>query len=136
MVEKVKRAVGDVKDKTIGILGLAFKPNTDDMRESASITIIESLQKEGAKIRAFDPVAMNEAKKYLKDVTYAKDAYEATKDADAVILLTEWNEFRYMDFLKIKENLKTSLFIDLRNVYEAERMKRLGFEYVSIGRGK
>jgi UDPglucose 6-dehydrogenase len=79
---------------------------------------------------------MNEAKKYLKDVTYAKDAYEATKGADAVILLTEWNEFRYMDFLKIKENLKTPLFIDLRNVYEAKRMKRLGFEYISIGRGK
>ncbi|MBU1862050.1 MAG: UDP-glucose/GDP-mannose dehydrogenase family protein [Candidatus Omnitrophica bacterium] len=135
MIEKIADLVGDLTAKTIGILGLAFKPNTDDMRESASITIIDGLQKRGARINVFDPVAMDEAKKVLHNVTYAKSAYDAVKGADALVLLTEWNEFRYLDLLRIKKLLKQPLFIDLRNVYEPERIKRLGFDYVSLGRG-
>ncbi|MBU4305506.1 MAG: UDP-glucose/GDP-mannose dehydrogenase family protein [Candidatus Omnitrophica bacterium] len=134
MVAKVANVVGELKGKTIGILGLAFKPNTDDMRESASITIINGLQKKGAKIRAFDPAAMNEAKKILKNVIYCENAYDTIKDADALLLLTEWNEFRQLDLLKVKELLKQPLFIDLRNVYLPEKMKRMGFIYVSLGR--
>lgn len=135
MLEKIEGATGNLKSKTIGILGLAFKPNTDDMRGAASITIINGLQEKGAKIKAFDPVAMQEAKKVLKNVAYAENAYDTAKGADALLLLTEWNEFRLLDLLKIKNLMKKPLFIDLRNVYEPERMKRLGFEYVSIGRG-
>ncbi len=135
MVEKIEKTVGDLAGKTIGILGLAFKPNTDDMRESASITIINGLQKKGANVKAFDPVSMKEAKKVLQGVTYAENAYDAVEGADALVLLTEWNEFRYLDLLKIKKILKRPLFIDLRNVYEPEKMLRIGFEYVSLGRG-
>lgn len=138
MINKVIDAMqGVVKDKTVGILGLAFKPNTDDMRESAAITIIEGLLAEGAHIQAFDPVAMDEAKKVLpKEVKYASNAYDAVKKADALLLLTEWNEFRFLDLLKIKDLLNEPIFIDLRNVYEPEKMQRMGFEYVSLGRGR
>lgn len=135
MIDKIENAVGNLNGKTIAILGLAFKPNTDDMREAASITIIEGLKKKGAKVRAFDPVAMEEAKKYIKDIEYTEDAYSAAKNADALVLLTEWNEFRILDLLTLKEMLKLPIFIDLRNVYEPERMRRMGFEYYSLGRG-
>jgi UDPglucose 6-dehydrogenase len=134
MVEKIEKAMGDVKDKTIGILGLAFKPNTDDMREAASITICEGLTDKGARIQAFDPVAMDEAKKVIPNIRYCKDAYQVGEKADAIVILTEWNEFRHLDLLKIKDLLKGDLFIDLRNIYEPEKMRRFGFEYVSLGR--
>jgi len=135
MIDKIEKAIGDVKDKMIGILGLSFKPNTDDMREAASITIIEGLIVKGAKIKAFDPVAMEEAKKELpKAVGYSKDAYDVAKDAHAIIILTEWNEFRYLDLIQIKNLLKEPLFIDLRNIYEPDKMKRFGFKYISLGR--
>ncbi len=137
MVDKIEAAMGGSLDgKTIGILGLAFKPNTDDMREAASITIIEGLKEKGAKVQTFDPVAMDEAKKCIGDIDYLEDAYAVAKDADAIVLLTEWNEFRMLDLGKIKELLKTPVFVDLRNVYDAERMKALGFVYESLGRGK
>ena len=134
MIEKIKNTLGDLEGKTIGILGLAFKPNTDDMREAASITIIEGLQEAGAKIKAFDPVAMDEAKKILNDIDYCGDAYKVTENSDALVILTEWNEFRQLDLLKIKELLKSPIIIDTRNIYQSERMKRLGFEYVGVGR--
>lgn len=134
MVDKIEKAVGNVSGKTIGILGLAFKPNTDDMREAASITICEGLTAKGAKIRAFDPVSMEEAKKEITNIKYCKDAYEVAKEADAIVILTEWNEFRHLDLVKIKDLLKGSLFIDLRNIYEPEKMRRFGFEYISLGR--
>ena len=136
MVEKIENVVGELKGKTIGILGLAFKPNTDDMREAASITIINGLKKKGANVQTFDPVAMDEAKHMITDVTYAENAYDAASGADALVILTEWNEFRYLDLLKIKELLRKPIFIDLRNIYEPERMERFGFTYVSLGRGK
>ncbi|MCK4810130.1 MAG: UDP-glucose/GDP-mannose dehydrogenase family protein [Candidatus Omnitrophica bacterium] len=134
MIEKIKKIIGNLKNKTIGILGLAFKPNTDDIRESAAITIIEGLKKDGAQIKAFDPVAMNAAKKVLKDIRYCNDAYEVMEDSDALVILTEWNEFRYLDLAKAKKLLKKPVLIDTRNIYEPERMKRLGFTYVSVGR--
>ncbi len=134
MVDKIKDVVGSVKGKTIGILGLAFKPNTDDMREAASITIIEVLKTAGAKIRAFDPVAMDEAKKILKDIEYCEDPYETARDCDALAIVTEWNEFRQLDLGRIKELLKSPTIIDTRNIYEPERMRRLGFTYVCVGR--
>ncbi len=135
MVSKIKDAVGDVNNKTIGILGLAFKPNTDDMRDAASVTVINGLKQAGAKVKAFDPVAMTEAKKTINDIEYCEDAYAVAKDSDAVVILTEWNEFRYLDLAKIKELLKSPIIVDTRNIYEPERMSRLGFAYVSVGRG-
>lgn len=135
MVDKVEKAMNGVKGKTVGILGLAFKPNTDDMRDSAAITIIDGLKKRGASVRAFDPVAMDEAKKIITGIEYVTNTYDAIKGADALLLLTEWNEFRFLDLMKVKELLKQPLFIDLRNIYDPEKMIRMGFDYVSLGRG-
>ncbi len=134
MVEKIERAVGPLQGKRLGILGLAFKPNTDDMREAPSISIIQALQKKGASIAAYDPAAMVPAQAVLSGVSYAADPYAAAEGADALILITEWNLFRNLDLARIKERLKTPLFIDLRNVYDAQRMADAGFKYVSVGR--
>lgn len=134
MVEKIERAVGSLQGKRLGILGLAFKPNTDDMREAPSISIIQALQKKGASIAAYDPAAMVPAQAVLSGVSYAADPYAAAEGADALILITEWNLFRNLDLARIKERLKTPLFIDLRNVYDAQRMADAGFKYVSVGR--
>jgi len=135
MIEKIKRAVGDLKDKRIGILGLSFKPNTDDMRESPSIPIIKGLQKEGARIKAFDPAAMEEAKKFLDDIDYCNDPYEVADGSDAVVIITEWNRFRNLDISKIKGLLKEPVIIDLRNIYDPRKMKEMGIRYTGIGRG-
>ena len=132
-VEKVKNAVKDLNGKNIGVLGLAFKPNTDDMRFAPSEDIIPKLQKEGAKIKAYDPEAMERAKSTLK-IDYCNNPYEAAKDADCLLILTEWNEFKEMDLKKIKSTMKVPLIIDGRNIYNLEEMKKLGFEYLSIGR--
>ena len=133
-IRKIEKALWVLKNKTIGVLGLAFKPNTDDMRFAPSIDIINSLQKEGAKIRAYDAEAMEKAKKIFSDITYCKDAYEAASGADALVILTEWNEFKELDLKKIKGLLKNPLIIDGRNIYEPEIMKKEGFKYISIGR--
>ncbi len=135
MITKIKDAVGNTDGKTIGILGLSFKPNTDDMRKAASITIINGLKQSGLKIKVFDPAAMKESKKiFNNDIEYCEDAYTVAKDSDALVVLTEWNEFRQLDLGKIKELLKSPIIIDTRNIYEPERMKRLGFDYISTGR--
>jgi UDPglucose 6-dehydrogenase len=123
-----------LKDKTVGILGLSFKPNTDDMREAPSITIIDALMKEGASVKAYDPVAMHEAKEVLPNITYCKETYEVAKDADALVFMTEWNQFRSLDLDKLKKLLKKPLVLDLRNIYEPSRMKEKGFEYIAVGR--
>jgi len=115
-------------------LGLSFKPNTDDMREAPSIPIIEALQKMGARIKVYDPEAMNEAKRVLKDVVYCKDAYEVAEGSHALVMITEWNRFRLLDLHRIKDLLEEPIFIDLRNVYEPDQMKRLGFRYCGVGR--
>jgi len=136
MIDKIKNGLGGgLKDKTIAVLGLSFKPNTNDMREAPSISIIEKLLKEKAKIKAFDPIAMDDAKTvFHAKIKYAKGPYDCVKGADAVVILTEWNEFRNLELLKIKTLLKTPNFFDLRNIYEPEKMKRLGFNYFCVGR--
>ncbi|NKE70506.1 UDP-glucose dehydrogenase family protein [Candidatus Manganitrophus noduliformans] len=134
MIAKIEKEVGSFKGKQIGILGLSFKPNTDDMREAPSVAIIRALQERGAKIVAHDPAAMEESKKVLKEVTYAADPYAVADGSDAIILMTEWNPFRNLDLDQIKKKLKSPIFIDLRNVYEPKKMAALGFQYTSVGR--
>ncbi len=135
MIDKIVSCVGgEVKGKTIGILGLTFKPNTDDMRESPTIPIIKGLQDKGAKIQAYDPAGMDHAREYLKDVNYKKNSYEAADGADVLVLATEWNRFRNIDWDRMKELLKRPIVVDLRNIYEPGRMRALGFDYTSVGR--
>jgi UDPglucose 6-dehydrogenase len=134
MVNKIKEKVGDFRGKTIGVLGLAFKPNTNDIRESSSIAIIRDLLVMGAKVKAFDPVAMEEANAILPEVKYGKDAYDVAEGCDVLVLATEWNQFRRLDLQRIKTLLKAPIFVDLRNVYEPNQMKRLGFDYCGVGR--
>ncbi len=135
MIPKIEKLVGNFAGKQIGVLGLSFKPETDDMRESPATDIIKEMTARGAKVRAFDPVAMEEARKHsLPNIEYAKDEYEAVKDADALIIITEWNQFRALDMEKVKSLLKSPKIADLRNVYEPEDMRAMGFEYVGVGR--
>jgi UDPglucose 6-dehydrogenase len=134
MIEKINQVLDGVKGKIIAILGLSFKPNTDDMREAPSITIIRGLQRQGAKIRAFDPAGMQEAQKIFKGVYYAKDAYDAARGAHALVILTEWNQFRSLNWKRMAALLKEPVVIDLRNIYEPEKMHALGFRYACVGR--
>ena len=134
MIPKIEKVVGDFTGKQIGVLGLSFKPETDDMRESPATDIIKEMQKRGAKIRAFDPVAMAEAKHYLPDIDYAENEYDAIKDADVLVIITEWNQFRALDMDKVKSLLKAPKIVDLRNIYNPTDMRELGFEYVGVGR--
>jgi len=135
-IDKVVRHFGNnLKGITLAVLGLSFKPNTDDMREAPSIGIISDLVKRGARIVAYDPVAMKNARMVLpKSVLYAEDAYDAVRDADAVIILTEWNEFRQIDLVRLAKRLKGMVMFDGRNVYEPTRVKQLGFMYYGVGR--
>ena len=135
MVEKIAHALGSLEGKILGILGLAFKPNTDDIREAVSLKIIQELQKRGASIRAYDPVAMDSARKVLPEITCCQDAYDAASGSDALILMTEWNQFRNLDLERIRKVMKQPVFVDLRNVYEPHRIEDLGFRYISVGGG-
>jgi UDPglucose 6-dehydrogenase len=134
MIPKIERLVGDLKGKKIGVLGLSFKPETDDMRESPAIEIVHTMIARGATVRAFDPVAMDEAKHFLNGIEYATDEYDAIKDADALVIVTEWNQFRALDMEKVKRLLKAPKIADLRNIYEPADMRELGFDYVGVGR--
>lgn len=134
MVQKIQRALGDLKGKTLGVLGLAFKPNTDDMRDAPSVDIIRALLAGGAQVKAFDPVAMKRAQEVLPEVTYCRDTYEVATDSDALIFITEWNQFRSLDLNKIKKAMRQPLIIDLRNIYEPQKMRQQGFTYVCVGR--
>ncbi len=126
---------GNLKDKLFAIWGLSFKPHTDDMREAPSLTVISHLLKEGAKINAYDPIAMDEAKKYLgASINYIESPYEALKDAEALIVITEWPEFRVLDYEEIEKQMRNKLIFDGRNIYEPYEMKDFGFTYFSIGR--
>ena len=136
MVGKVVDALGEVRGKTVAILGLAFKPETDDMRDSPTIPLIKGLQELGAVIRAYDPGAIENSKKIFENVTYCGDAYETADGADALVIATEWNEFRALKLERIKKLLKQPLIIDLRNVYDPQRMKAEGFTYISVGRNE
>ena len=135
MVDKVIEALdGEPRGKTVAILGLAFKPETDDMRDSPTIPLINGLQKRGAKIQAYDPQAVENARRIFDGVTYCNDAYETASGADALVIATEWNEFRALKLERIRKMLRTPLIIDLRNVYDPQRMKAEGFTYVCVGR--
>jgi len=134
MIEKIEKLVGDLNGKRIGVLGLSFKPETDDMRESPAVDIIRAINKRGGSVRAFDPVAIEEAKHCLPDIEYACDEYDALEGADALVIATEWNQFRALDLDRVKNLLKQPKVADLRNVYEPEDMRELGFEYVGVGR--
>jgi UDPglucose 6-dehydrogenase len=135
MARKIISAMGgDVRGKTIAILGLTFKPNTDDMRESPALSIVQTLQDAGAVIRAYDPEGMEQAKSLMPDVAYCKNPYEAAKDASAIALVTEWDQFRALDFKRLKKAVATPLLVDLRNVYRPEEVSRHGFTVVGIGR--
>jgi len=134
-LETILAALGDHPEgKTVALLGLAFKPNTDDMREAPSIVIVRGLQAAGVRVRAYDPAAMETSKAEIDHVVYCNDAYETTEGADCVALVTEWNVFRNLDLDRIKETLTTPTFVDLRNVYNPARMVEAGFDYHSIGR--
>ena len=134
MIPKIEKLVGDLNGKQIGVLGLSFKPETDDMRESPAIEIVHGMIERGASVRAFDPVAMEESRHYINGVEYAADEYDAIKDADAMVIVTEWNQFRALDMDRVKSLLRSPKIADLRNVYEPEDMRELGFEYVGVGR--
>ena len=138
MVEKIEKTMKNVKDKTIAVLGLAFKPETDDVREAPSIVIIEELYQRGAKIKIFDPQAIEEARGKLKDlkgIIFCKDEYEAIEEADALVIVTEWNQFRRLDFARIKNLMKDNYIFDLRNIYSKDIIeKEDGFKYFSVGR--
>jgi len=132
-IKKIEKALWIVKDKTIGILGLAFKPNTDDMREAPSIDIINALLKDGARIKAYDPVAMKVASKILKNVNFCESPYEVAENADALVIVTEWDEFRNLDMKKIYKELNYPILLDGRNICDPVEMRNIGFEYHGIG---
>jgi UDPglucose 6-dehydrogenase len=134
-VEKLERMLdGDLAGKRIGVLGLTFKPDTDDMRESPALDIIAALVKSGARVQAYDPVGMENARDKLKDVHYCSDAYETAAGADAVLLITAWNEFKRLDMQKLREVMRQPILLDGRNVYDPQEMRELGFQYAGVGR--
>ena len=136
MVRKIRKALGgNEADKTLAVLGLTFKPETDDMREAPALAILPALLEKGAKIRAHDPQGMEEARDLLpQGIEYCNDVYEAIEGADGIVLLTEWNAYRGLDLARIRNAMSGNLFLDLRNVYEPDAMRRAGFDYVGVGR--
>lgn len=134
VVKKLKEFIWVLNNKTIGVLGLSFKPNTDDLRSAPSIDIINILEKEGARIKAYDPVAMEKTRDILPNVIYSQDPYEVAKGSDALLFLTEWEEFRELDLKKIKGLLSKPIIIDGRNIFDPSQMKELGFHYKGVGR--
>ena len=134
VVEKLKECLGDISDRVIGLLGLAFKPNTDDMREAPSVEIAKALLAHGATVRACDPAAVDKARLILPEVDYLRDAYAVANGADGLIVVTEWNEFRNLDLARIKNSMRRPVLIDGRNIYDPFSMRELGFTYRGIGR--
>jgi UDPglucose 6-dehydrogenase len=135
MLDKIERAVGgSLAGKTICLLGLSFKPETDDVRDAPSLDIARGLAARGAALRAFDPVAMRAAEPHLPGVTLCKDAYQACEGADAAVIVTEWNQFRMLDLARVRHALRQPVMVDLRNVYEPDALRKAGFEYTSVGR--
>ncbi|MGE0469451.1 MAG: UDP-glucose 6-dehydrogenase [Candidatus Nitrospira kreftii] len=134
MVDKIREAVGGLKGKTLAMLGLSFKPNTNDLREAPALAISRELLAEGAAIRAYDPEAMAEACQLIPELQACRDTYHAAEGADALVIMTEWNVFRNLDFDKLKAAMRSSVLLDLRNIYDSERAAAAGFKYVSVGR--
>jgi UDPglucose 6-dehydrogenase len=134
-VDRLQEMLGDLDGCTIGMLGLSFKPNTDDMRDAPSVDIAKSLQEHGATVRAFDPVAMSVAEPLLPGVEMAKDPYSMAADCDALLVITEWNEFKHLDLERVRDVMKQPVIFDGRNIYEPEKLRSLGFNYRAFGRG-
>jgi len=136
MARKVSAALGgNLRGKTIGLLGLTFKPDTDDMREAPAIPLVAGLLDLGARVRAYDPVGMEQARNELPDIAYCQDAYDCAKGADALVIVTEWRQFRALDLEKLKQEMAQPVIVDLRNIYRRDEMQALGFTYESVGRG-
>ena len=138
MVDKICAPLGSARGKKVAVLGLAFKPNTDDLRAAPALHIIAGLKRRGVKVVAFDPVAMPKAESLpeMKGVTLAADAYDAARDAHAVAIVTEWNEFRGMNLGRLKRLMKTAVFCDLRNIYQRDEVEAAGFTHVGVGKGR
>jgi UDPglucose 6-dehydrogenase len=134
VIERIRRAVPELEGKTIALLGLAFKPETDDMREAPALRIISDLQAAGATVRAYDPAAMEAAGRYVSGVDFCEDEYEAARGSDALVIVTEWNQFRGLDFNRLKPVMKALNIVDTRNIYEPSDVREAGFTYVSMGR--
>jgi len=136
-MNKLKSNLWIIKDKTIGVLGISFKPDTDDIRNAPSVDLIHRLLAEGASVKVYDPSSMEKAKEILpkSGVKYCKDAYDVAKGCDCLLIVTEWDEFKELDFVKLKKMLKRPLIIDGRNIYDIKQMEKMGFVYVCIGRG-
>lgn len=132
--DRIKAALGSLKGKNIGVLGLAFKPNTDDLRDAKSLQIISNLLAEGANVRAYDPIAMPNTKKIFPQIEYCENAYDIANGADVLLIVTEWNEFKYIDLSRLKELMAQPIIFDGRNIYDPDRMSRLGFDYYCVGR--
>jgi UDPglucose 6-dehydrogenase len=133
-VEKLRECLGTLRNQVVGLLGLAFKPNTDDLREAPSLEIAALLMERGAQVRAYDPAASNRAKTLLPEIEYRRDAYAVARGADGLIVVTEWNEFRNLDLARIKRSMRRPVIVDGRNIYEPARMRELGFVYQGMGR--
>ena len=136
MVQKIEEAMVELEGKKLAVLGLTFKPKTDDMRDAPSLTIIRELAKKGVTLNVYDPIGMHEAKAVLTDVEsirYCMDEYEAIEDCDGVIIVTEWHQFRNLDLERLKSGLKAPFFFDFRNIYDKQRMIQLGFYYFGVG---
>jgi UDPglucose 6-dehydrogenase len=134
MVDKVRRATGGLQGKRVCVLGLAFKPNTSDTRESPAVRIIAEILEAGARVRAYDPAAMDEARHALPGIEYAEDAYDAAKGCDVLVIATEWNQFRNLDWERMKAALRSPVVVDLRNVYDPKHMREIGIRYTAVGR--
>jgi UDPglucose 6-dehydrogenase len=135
MVEKIQQTVGNVKGKTFAMLGLSFKPNTNDLRDAPALAIAQELMKQGATIRAYDPAALEEASRTVPGLVPCHDLYHAAEGSDGVILMTEWNQFRTLDFERLKKTVRQPILFDLRNVYDSDRVVGFGFQHISVGRG-
>jgi len=134
LLKKIEESVWIIRGKTIGVLGLSFKPNTDDIRFSVSLEVIRMLQNEGARIKAYDPQSMPKVKRVLKNISFCQDPYQVAKNSDCLVIMTEWEEFRQLDLRRIKRLLRQPIIIDGRNIFLPKQMSKLGFIYKSIGR--
>jgi UDPglucose 6-dehydrogenase len=135
MIDKIAEAAGPLPGRTAAVLGLSFKPETDDVRESPALAVVQDLLAAGARVRTFDPAAMPNTRAVFPDLHYARDAYDAADGADFLVLATEWNAFRALDLPRMSGLLKSRTMIDLRNVYDPREMKAAGWKYVGVGRG-
>jgi UDPglucose 6-dehydrogenase len=134
VVMRLRRSLGSLNDRTIGVLGLSFKPNTDDIREAPALEVIHLLQNEGAQVKAYDPQAMENCSKLLPRLTLCENAYQVAEGADGLILATEWNEFKNLDFSRIRTLMRTPVLVDGRNLWDGEALRALGFDYIGMGR--